>query len=301
MSFENLKLFRDIAVSRSVSRGAAMNQVSQSAASQQLHELERNLGVTLLDRSTRPLTVTESGRLYLDFCRDVLRRKEDLDAAVDRFRSGTEGRVRVAAIYSVQLSEMSELEHEFSRLYPEADLHVEYLRPERIYEAVLSDEADLGLVSYPEATREIACLPWREEEMALACSPFHPLAAKGSVRVSDLAGYDFIAFDDNLPIQREIDKFLGERGIEVRRAFHFDNLQMIKEAVALRAGISILPVRVMHAELAQGRLAAVPFEDAVLFRPLGIIHRKRKRFSRVAQGFLDLLQTAPARVAVGIE
>src|SRR3954451_4204482 len=152
-----------------------MNEVSQSAASQSVAELERQYGVTLLDRSTRPLTVTEPGRLYLDFCRDVLRRKEDLDAALDRFRSDAEGRVRVAAIYSVQISEMSELEREFSRLYPEADLRVEYLRPERIYEAVLSDEADLGLVSYPEPTREITCLPWREEEMVLACSPFHPL------------------------------------------------------------------------------------------------------------------------------
>src|SRR3954451_9737371 len=97
-----------------------MNEVSQSAASQSVAELERQYGVTFLDRSTRPLTVAEPGRLYLDFCRDVLRKQEDLDAALDTFRHGAEGIVRVAAIYSVQLSEMTELESEFGQACPEA-------------------------------------------------------------------------------------------------------------------------------------------------------------------------------------
>ncbi len=301
MSSDNLKLFKDIALSRSISKGAAHNQISQSAASQHIQELERQLGVVLLDRSTRPLSVTEPGRMYLDFCRDVLRRQEDFDAALDGFRRGTEGRVRVAAIYSVQLSEMAELEAAFSRLYPEGELRVEYLRPEKVYEAVLDDGADIGLVSYPESTREITVIPWRQEEMLVAASPYHPLAARRAIRPSDLAGADFISFDEDLPIQREIDRFLAEHGVEVRRAFHFDNLQMIKEAVEQRAGVAILPARVMYAELAQGRLAAMPFEGAALYRPLGIIHRRRKRFNRVAEAFLELLQAAPSGVAVGIE
>jgi LysR family transcriptional regulator, transcriptional activator of the cysJI operon len=300
LSSDNLKLFKDIALSRSISKGAAQNQVSQSAASQHIQELERHLGVVLLDRSTRPLSVTEPGRMYLDFCRDVLRRQEDFDAALDGFRRGTEGRVRVAAIYSVQLSEMAELESAFSTLYPDGELRVEYLRPEKVYEAVLADAADIGLVSYPEATREITVIPWRQEEMVVAASPNHPLASRGAIRPEDLAGADFISFDEDLPIRREIDRFLAEHGVEVRRAFHFDNLQMIKEAVEQRAGLAILPARVMQAELAQGRLAGMPFANAALYRPLGIIHRRRKRFNRVAQAFLELLQEAPSGVAAGI-
>jgi DNA-binding transcriptional LysR family regulator len=278
-----------------------MNDVSQSAASQHIQELERRLGTVLLDRSTRPLQVTEAGRLYLDFCRDVLRREEDFEAALDVFRRSAEARVRVAAIYSVQLSEMAELEAEFSREYPEAELRVEYLRPEKIYDAVVSDRADIGLVSYPEATREITAIPWRQEEMVLAASPYHPLASRNTLRPEDLAGVDFISFDEDLPIREAIDRFLEEHGVEVRQAFHFDNLQMIKEAVEQRAGVAILPARVMHSELAQGRLAAIPFENAALYRPLGIIHRRRKRFNRAGQAFLQMLQEAPAGVGVGIE
>ncbi|MEO7143667.1 MAG: LysR family transcriptional regulator, partial [Bryobacteraceae bacterium] len=115
MSFEHLKLFRDIAQHRSVSRGAELNGVSQSAASQHLQELERQLHVVLLDRSTRPLNITPSGRLYLDMCRDILRRKDDFDAALERVHGQVEGTVRVASIYSVAISELQQIEQEFSK------------------------------------------------------------------------------------------------------------------------------------------------------------------------------------------
>ncbi|MGH9614467.1 MAG: LysR family transcriptional regulator substrate-binding protein, partial [Bryobacteraceae bacterium] len=70
-------------------------------------------------------------------------------------------------------------------------------------------------------------------------------------------------------------------------------LQMIKEAVAHGSGVSIMPARIMHSEVAQGRMIPIPFSGAGLFRPLGIIHRRRKRFQRAAQAFLELLREEP--------
>ena len=301
MNYENLKLFRDIAQTHSFSRGAAMNGISQSAASQHVQELERALGVELLDRSTRPLVVTPAGRLYGEFCRDILRRKEDFEAALQRMRQEVEGTLRVAAIYSVGLSEMVQLEQEFARRQPEAKLEVQYLRPERIYEAVLAGEVDLGLISYPETRRDITVIPWRREEMVLAVSPEHALAHRGdAVAPQELNGADFISFDDDLPIRRHMDRFLKEHGVEVNIALHFDNIQMIKEAVTHRVGVSIMPARIMRDDIEQGRLAAVRIADATLFRPLGIIHRKKKRFHRVAQAFLDLLREGSGPEAAAV-
>ncbi len=295
MAHESLKLFRDIAQTRSFSRGAVMNGVSQSAASQQVQELEHEFGVELLDRSTRPLVVTAAGHLYADYCRDVLRRREEFHVALDLMKQEVEGTVRVASIYSVGLSEMVQLEQEFGRRQPEAKLEVEYLRPEKVYESVLSDSADLGLVSYPEQSREITVIPWRQEEMVVAASPFHPLAQReGGLTLSDLQGADFIGFDDDLPIAREINRFLSGQGIKVNITFHFDNIQMIKEAVSHRVGVSIMPARIMNDEIAQGRLVAIPIAAPELYRPLGIIHRKKKRFYPVAQAFLELLREKPA-------
>jgi LysR family transcriptional regulator, transcriptional activator of the cysJI operon len=295
MAHESLKLFRDIAQTRSFSKGAVLNGVGQSAASQHVQELEQELGVELLDRSTRPLAVTAAGHLYSDYCRDVLRRREEFNVALDRMKQEAGGTVRVASIYSVGLSEMVQLEQEFGRRLPEAKLEVEYLRPEKVYWSVLSDAADLGLVSYPEPSREITVIPWREEEMVVAASPYHPLAQRGTtLEMEDLQGVDFIGFDDDLPIAREIDRFLSGQGVKVNITLHFDNIQMIKEAVAHRVGVSIMPARIMKDDITQGRLVAIPIAAPELYRPLGIIHRKRKRFYPVAQAFLELLCEKPS-------
>jgi LysR family transcriptional regulator, transcriptional activator of the cysJI operon len=294
LNYESLKLFKDIAQSRSFSRGAAMNNVSQSAASQHVQDIEKWLGTQLLDRATRPLAVTPAGHLYAEFCRDVLRRKEEFEVALDGLKQQVEGSVRVASIYSIGLSEMAQLEEEFSRRHPQSALTVEYLRPEKVYSSVLADEADLGLVSYAEPSREITVIPWRQEEMLVATAPDHPLARRTQILPEDLNGLEFIGFDEDLPIRREVDRFLRDKGIEVTRTLHFDNLQMIKEAVAHGAGVSILPARIMRDEVMQGRLVAIPIAASKLFRPLGIIHRKKKRFHPVAQAFLELLQEKPS-------
>ncbi len=297
MELHSYKLFRDIAQTKSFSKGALANDISQSAASQRMQELEDQLGLTLIDRSTRPLSVTDAGKLYLDLCRDALRRQDEFFVALERLKTEVEGEVRVASIYSVGLSEMSQLEREFSRRYPQVKLEVEYLRPEKVYEAVVSDHADLGLMSYAEPSKEVTVLPWRQEQMVVAAPPAHPLADRSEVRPEELDGLDFVGFDEDLPIGREIDRFLRDHHVHVNVIMHFDNLQMIKEAVAHGSGVSIMPARVMEAEVSQGRLVPLPIDGFELYRPLGIVHRRKKRFHRAGQAFLDLLQEPPAGFA----
>jgi DNA-binding transcriptional LysR family regulator len=272
-----------------MSRGAEHCGVSQSAASQHVQEVERRLGVTLLDRSKRPLELTQAGRIYSEFCRDILRREEEFSLSLESLKGDVEGTVRVASIYSAGLSEMRRLGEQFAVKYPTAQLHVEYMRPDKIYDALRDDAADIGLVSYPESSREIAAIQWREEEMQVAVPPSHPLASRTEVYPADLNGHAFIGFDEDLRIRRELDRFLRAQGIEVNFAMHFDNIQMIKEAVALGQGISILPARTMQAEIEQGRLVAVKLNAPGLARPLGIVHRRRKKFNRATEALLGML------------
>lgn len=287
---DNFRLFRDIAHYRSFSRAARLNEISQSAASQQVRELERQLSVALIDRSTRPLQLTEAGKLYLEYCRDVLRRREQFDTDLNQLKKETSGVVRVAAIYSVGLSEMSLVEERFRKRFPDGKLEVSYLRPEKIVEAVLEDRADLGLISYAESTRELLALPWLEEEMVVAVSPGHRLAAYYKTDPVELQGEPFIAFDDDLPIRANVDRYFRDRGVSVDVVLHFDNLQMIKEAVAHNVGISILPARALREDLEQNRLVAIRLNPPDLFRPVRIIHRRRKLFGEVAAGLLKLLE-----------
>ena len=298
MALESLKLFKDITQTRSFSRAALLNEISQSAASQQVQELERSLGVILLDRSTRPLVVTPEGEIYADYCRDALRRQQEMETALRRLREDVGGEIRVASIYSVGVSELIQMEQRFSETHPHADVSVRYLQPAKVYTAVLRDEADLGLVSYPESSREITVIPWRREEMVLAAAPDHPVAKKaaalqGPLPLAALSGVDFVSFDEELPIRHHVDRFLKEKDIEVNPTLHFDNIEMVKEAVALKAGVSILPHRVLREELRQKRLTAIRLAGTSLYRPLGIIHRKKKQFHPAQQAFLDMLCEAP--------
>lgn len=293
MNLDHCTLFRDIVQTRSLSRGAALSGISQSAASQHVRELESRFGVMLLDRSTRPFTLTPAGKLYHDFCRDLLRREDDFKLELESLKTEVEGTVRVASIYSVGLSEMTYVKHVYTARYPNARLEVEFLRPDKIYEAVREDRADFGFVSYPREDRILAAIPWREEEMVVAAAPSHPLARRSETAApADLDGLAFVAFDEGLPIRQHIDRFLREHGVTVDVAMHFDNIQMVKEAVALGASVSILPAPAMQAEVEQGRLAAIPLA-AELRRPIGILHRRRKKFHRAAQKFLDLLALTP--------
>jgi DNA-binding transcriptional LysR family regulator len=115
VDLSQLQLFKDIVQNRSISRGAALNGVTQSAASQTVQELERLLGTQLLDRSRRPLDVLPAGKSLFEFGRDVLRRQQQFFTELEEIRGSNGGALKIAAIYSVGLSEMSKLEEEFHR------------------------------------------------------------------------------------------------------------------------------------------------------------------------------------------
>lgn len=289
VTIANLRLIRDVAHHRSVSKAAKLSGISQSAASQQIQDVERETSVALFDRTTRPIALTPGGKLFVEYCRDVLRRHEELHASLELLRRELNGTARVAAIYSVGLSEMASIEARFAERFPDAHLQVSYLRPERVWEAVVEDEADLGLMSYAESSREILALPWRDEEMVVAAPPDHPLAVRGSLHAGELSGEGLIGFDDDLPIQAHIERYLREHDAEVRWLLRFDNVQMIKEAVVHAAGISIMPRRVMRDELAQGRIVALALDPPDLYRPVRIVHRRRKVFNQVTAGLLEML------------
>jgi len=287
--FGECKLFRDVVYAKSLSRAAQLNGISQSAATQQIQDLEKRLGTELFDRSTRPLGLTPAGKLYADLCRDVLRRAEDFTAALEEIRDTSESTIRIASIYSIGLSEMGRLREEFGQVLPAAAIHVELLRPDRVYDAVLTDQADLGFISYPEHRRELTVIPWREERMTVAAYPTHPFASRGMVQPADLDGQAFIAFDEEVIIRRELDRFFRDSGVEISISMQLDNIQSIKEAVALGSGISILPERTMQAEVEQKRLVSIPLNAPELRRPVAIIHRKKKKLTRAVREFLNFV------------
>lgn len=289
MFFDDCKLFRDVSHSRSLSKAAQLSSISQPAATQRIHDMERRAGTALLDRSTRPLGLTAAGKIFAEMCRDVLRREEVFTAQLEDLVESLEGSVRVASIYSIGLSEMARLREEFLKAHPGATLQIELLRPDKVYEAVEQDQADLGFISYPEHRRDLTVIDWRDERMTLAAYPGHRLADRTMVEPADLAGEAFVAFDEEVIIRKELDRFFKDNDVEVSIAMQFDNIQSIKEAVAQGSGVSILPERTMQAEIEQKRLVSIPLHAPKLLRPVAIIHRRRKKLNRAGREFLELV------------
>ncbi len=160
MKFKFLRVFCDVVRHRSISQAASANKVSQSAASQIVLQLEKWLGVQLIDRSTRPLQPTSAGQAYFEGCRDLIEGYLELEASIRRAQTDIADTVQVAAIYSVGLGDMGQLVEQFGLQHPNAKVHVEYLHPDRVYDKVLAVTVDFGLVSFPCKSRELSVLPW---------------------------------------------------------------------------------------------------------------------------------------------
>ena len=297
MNLDTLRLYCDVVRLRSFSRAAAASGVSQSAASQAVQQLEAELDATLLDRSRRPLEPTAEGRGFYDACRGLLAGFEKARADLAASRQRVEGTVRVAAIYSVGLHDMSRHMQPFMAAYPNARVLLECLHPHKVVEAVLNDEADLGILSYPAASRALEVLPLREEPMMVVTHPSHPLARRRRVSPADLDGARFVAFDHDLPIRRAIDRALKQHGVKVDVAMEFDNVETIKQAIGIAAGISILPAPTVQKESEMKTLAAVELALPGLVRPVAIIHRRGRHLTAAVSRFITQLRDDDARPA----
>jgi DNA-binding transcriptional LysR family regulator len=292
MQFESIKVFCDVARYRSFSQAAQANHRSQSAVSQIVLQIEERLGVQLIDRSTRPLQLTSLGKEYYDGCKTMVEQYFELEAKIRDAQAQLAANVRVAAIYSVGLGDMSQYVESFVAQHPNTQIHLEYLHPDRVYDEVLQGTADFGLVSFPRKMRECAVLPWREEEMVLACSPKHRLGRQLGVRPAQLHGEKYIGFDKGLVIRREVDRFLREQEVGVEVIMEFDNIENIKKAVEISAGVALLPEPTLRREVQAGTLVALPLFGCHLVRPVSIIHRRHHKLSSTARGFIDLLLQA---------
>ena len=292
MHLETLRLYCDVVRLRSFSRGAEQSFVSQSAASQAVQQVEAQLGVVLIDRTKRPFVVTREGEAFYRAARGILESWEKAKAEVAAVKARVDGTVRVAAIYSVGLHDISRPMQQFMSLYPEARVQLECLHPHKVVEAVLTGEADIGVMSYPPADRALQVVPLREEPMALVCHPHHRLARRRLVTPAELAGEPFVAFDAELTIRKAIDRALRQHNVRVNIVMEFDNIETIKQAIIIAAGVSILPRHTVQKEASIRTLAAVDVAMPDLVRPVGIVHRRQKPLTPTAERFVQMLQEA---------
>lgn len=297
MQIESLKVFCDLAETESFTKAAQINGVTQSAVSQQISSLERQFKSLLIERSKKKFRLTREGQVLYDFSKQIIQTYDGLHNKLQEIKDIISGTIRVATIYSIGLHDLPPYIKRFLKDYPTVHVHVEYRRSNQVYEDVFSNIVDLGLVAYPNKDPKLEVVPLRKDPLVLICHPQHPLAKHKGVKLKVVAGQKFIGFEPDIPTRKALDKILKEYGVEVKTVMEFDNIETVKRAVEIDAGISIVPQGTITQEVAKQTLVGIAIEDADCFRTLAAIYKKGKVLSPAMKQFINIVKEGGGKTA----
>jgi len=291
MQIESLKAFCDLAETESFTKAAHINNVTQSAVSQQISSLEKHFKALLIERSKKKFRLTREGQVLYDYSKQIIQTYEALHSQLQEIKDIVSGTIRVATIYSVGLHDLPPYIKKFLKAYPTVRVHVEYRRSNMVYEDVLSNVVDVGLTAYPAKDPKLEIVPLKNDPMVLICSPENDFAKAKGMKLRDLSGCNFIGFEPDIPTRRAIDRILKETGISVHYVMEFDNIETVKRAVEIDAGVSIVPRSTIVQEVAKQTLCEIKLDHPELVRPLAAIYKKNKVLSPALKEFLATLKT----------
>jgi DNA-binding transcriptional LysR family regulator len=294
MQIENFKIFADLVETKSFSKAAKLNGITQSAVSQQARSMERNFKTLMIDRSQKQFNLTREGQRIYDAAKEILHVYEKLASELQEMKKVISGTIRISTIYSIGLHELPPYIKRFLHDYPSVNVRIEYRRSNLVYEDILHNSVDFGLVAFPQKLRQIENLPFRNDRLVLITHPNHPLAKSAEVDLKTLAGHKFIGFDPDIPTRKAVDQIFRDNKLEITPVMEFDNIETVKRAVEIDHGIAIVPQATVLQEVNQGTLTAVPFSGKEFTRPLAILHRKGRVLTPAMKKFIETLNSEAA-------
>ncbi len=290
MQIENFKVFADLVETKSFSKSAKINGITQSAVSQQARAMEKHFKTLLIDRSQKQFQLTREGQAVYETAKEVLHSYDKLLSELQEMKKVISGTIRIATIYSIGLHELPPYIKRFLHDYPSVNVRVEYRRSNLVYEDILHNSVDFGLVAFPLKHRQIEAVPFREDQLVLITHPEHPLARRGTqVQLSEMGGLKFIGFDPDIPTRKAVDQIFRDNKIEIEPVMEFDNIETVKRAVEIDHGVAIVPQATVQREAQQGSLRMLPFKEKNFTRPLAILHRKGRVLTPAMRKFIDTL------------
>ena len=286
---ESLKVFCDLVKTQSFSKTAVLNSVTQSAISQQLKSIVKKQGKQLLDREKRRLTLTAEGEIFYRYASEIVRQYQEMQHRIQAISGVVSGSVRLSAVYSVGMFELTPYLKAYLKAYPKVSLRLQYDQAQKIYDDVANSEIDLGIVAYPKAQRNVDVINFTEDHMVVAVSPGHHLARNDTISPKDLDGVPLILFTPETPTRHAIDRFFRKHGVKPNVVMELEHIATIKQAVEVDIGASIVPNQSLQYEQSRGTLKPVSFDVDPIIRPVGILYRKGRSFSPATQKLIEVL------------
>lgn len=287
VSPRQLQVFVETVAAGSLSAAADRLHLTQPAASMALAEMERLLGVALFDRAAGRLRLNARGRELLPLAQELLERHGELGRVASGRGRQLSGVLRIGTSNTVGNYRVGELLAGFVAAAPQVSVRLVVDNTERIVQAMLAHELDVGCVEGPVLQPELEWLPWRQDALLVCAPPGHPLAARRSLRAADFAGVAWVIREAGSATRGQTEQVLARLPSSGRR-LELSQTEAIKQAVIAGLGIGLLPEVAVQDALATRQLCAlpVPFLAPLLIRPLALVLRRDGYRGALLEAFL---------------
>ena len=288
MEFTQLRYFLAVTEAQNFTRAAERCHVTQPSLSQQVINLESELGQKLFHRLGRKAVLTEAGTAFLPRAKSILREVEDASREIND-HAGLGRRIAIGAVQTVMPYLVSELVIKCRTSHPHLmiDAH-EGFRADLV-RAVLEGTLDLAVVPLPVKDRQLAIEPLLSEPLLLAVGRDHPFASQAEINVHEITGETFVGLGDSSALAAQVRTFFGDQQLEPRIGIRCTQVATLKRFVAAGLGISLLPQLARHEEDRES-LVYLRLSGDEPRRELVVIRHLQRYQTRGAEEFLRLLR-----------
>ena len=229
MHIQNFKTFCDLVETKSFSKAARLNEVTQSAVSQQLKAMEAHYDMLIIDRNQKKFRLTPQGTALYSTFKEILSLYDKLHCEIQEMLNIVSGTIQISTVNSIGLHELPPYLKQFIKEFPSVNARVEYRRANLVYEDVLHGTADLGLVAFPSPHKELEIESFANDELIVAMSPENKLANKKILAIENLNGMDLVAFEKDIPTRKRRMKFFQMREWKLRSLWSLTMLRPSRE------------------------------------------------------------------------
>src|SRR5437870_10655057 len=284
MEIHQLRYLVAVADEGSFSRAAAKVRVAQPSLSQQIRKLEADVGQPLFDRLPRSVVLTEAGRCFIDYARQILASIGDARRCVDELKDEVAGKLAVGAIPTIAPYVLPDLVVTFQKHYPEVTLEIIEDVTEGITRRVEAGELDVALASTCHSSPTLRRESVGNEPLLALVPEGHPLAKKTLVELDDLKSQRFLLLHEMHCLSQQVHHLLESRRLHPEIALAGSQLSTIANMVAAEIGVSIVPQMMVKHQPIPGCIS-LPFASPVPERELNFLHNPLRFQSRAAAAF----------------
>jgi len=286
MEFFQLRSFICVARNGSITRAAEELFLTQPAVTQHIRALEKELGVSLFDRTGRGVALTDAGEALLDYARRSTAILDEGKQVIGDLQTGKTGRLTLGAGVTTCIFHLPEQLRTFRKLHPGIDVVVRTGRSREVAAMVLEREIDLGFVTTAVEHSDVSVTALYEEEIALVGPPDSPQR----IVAEELDNHPLILFPQGTGFRDYLDREFDKAGVRPDVKMETDSAEAIKSFVSVGLGMSYLPVSAVEAEVAAGAVSRVKVKGLPkLNRETSIVYRTDRRLSAASHGFLEVL------------